>query len=197
MIKEHRITICALITGTNAVGKSSVAKEIISRFGGISNENDSVTYLRDGGVCLAGRYVTRIYGGVDSLVDSRGRSCTSVLADVVQRGLQNADVIICEGSRVNTFGMNVLNALFKAKRQIVLNLYADKKTLFKRLVERSGACQKRNFGAILKGQRASMLAARKFQSVGVPVLQYNTAEYTAAQIADALLNKIEEIKEKK
>ena len=99
---------CVFITGTNCSGKSSLAWAIITR-----------------------------YGGVDRITNDKGSSCTSRLAEVVEEGLKHRDIIICEGSFLDTFGMNLMNALFKAEQQYVISLYADNLTIFNRLGNRS------------------------------------------------------------
>lgn len=91
---------CVFITGTNCSGKSSLAWAIITR-----------------------------YGGVDRITNDKGSSCTSRLAEVVEEGLKHRDIIICEGSFLDTFGMNLMNALFKAEQQYVISLYADNLTI--------------------------------------------------------------------
>ena len=68
------MTTCVFITGTNAVGKSSVARAIMDRCGGISAERDMVTYLADGVTCLAGHYLGCKYGGVDRITNAKGSS---------------------------------------------------------------------------------------------------------------------------
>ena len=113
---------CVFITGTNAVGKSTLARAIIDRFGGIDKISNQVTYCKNGNVSLAGRYDVR-YGGVDRITNDKGSSCTSRLAEVVEEALHHSEVVFCEGSFLDTFGMNLLNAMFKAQRYLVVSLY--------------------------------------------------------------------------
>lgn len=151
---------CVFITGTNAVGKSALAWAIITR-----------------------------YGGVDRIVNDKGSSCTSRLAEVVASGLRNADTIFCEGSYMHTFGINLTNALFTARRQLVVSLYAPPMVIWERLHARSNGCNgKRRWDLIFKKQREAMIAARKYQSIGVPVLQFNTDERSAEDIRDEIIN---------
>lgn len=168
---------CVFITGTNAVGKSALAWEFITRYGGIDRITDDVTYCVEGDICLAGGYGETRYGGVDKITNDKGSSCTNRLADVVEEGLRHADTILCEGSFMNTFGLNLSNALFKAERQLVVSLYADLQTIWNRLTARSnGKNGKRNFDLIVKKQTQAMIAAQRWQSIGVKVLQINTAQ---------------------
>ena len=115
---------CVFITGTNAVGKSALAWAIINRYGGVDRITNDVTYCKSGGISLAGKYGVTRYGGVDRITNDKGSSCTSRLADVVEEALRNADVVICEGSFMNTFGLNLTNAMFKAQRYLVVSLFA-------------------------------------------------------------------------
>ena len=199
---------CVFITGTNAVGKSALAWELITRYGGVDRITNDVTYCVEGDICFAGAYgVTRYggvdritndvtycvegdicfagaygvtrYGGVDRITNDKGSSCTSRLAEVVEEGLRYSDTIFCEGSFLHSFGLNLSNALFKAERQLVVNLYCDPRTIWQRLTARSNGkygSGKRRFDLIIKKQKQTMLSARKWQSIGVPVLQINTAE---------------------
>ena len=155
---------CVFITGTNAVGKSALAWEIIAR-----------------------------YGGVDKITNDKGSSCTSRLAEVVAEGLRHADTIFCEGSYMNTFGLNLTNAMFKAERHLLVNLWADCKTIYDRVTNRSNGKNgdgKRNFHRIFGKQKQSMVAARKWQSIGVKVLQFNTAETTIEEEVSVILQAI-------
>ena len=182
-----------LITGTNAVGKSSVAWSIINRHGGVMKVENDVTYLAAGNICLAGRYDGLKYGGVDRIVNEKGSSCTSRLPEVVLEGLQHKEVIVCEGMYLNTFGVNLTSALFNADKQLVVNLYADMRTLYDRIVNRSNGKKNdgvRNWTTIWRTQIQAMRAARKFQEIGVPVMQFDTAQMTTDEIVDAVLFKI-------
>ena len=185
---------CVFITGTNAVGKSTLAWAFITRYGGVDRITNDVTYCVEGSLCLAGKYGVTRYGGVDRITNERGSSCTSRLESIVREGLENADTIICEGSFMNTFGLNLTNALFVADHQLIVSLYADPVTLYSRLTERSeGRNGVRNYQRIIEKQKQAMIAARKYQSIGVPVLQFNTAEVTAEEMLEQITNKIKAI----
>lgn len=156
---------CVFITGTHAVGKSSLAWAIINR-----------------------------YGGVDRITNDKGSSCTSRLAEVVEEALRNADTVICEGSFMNTFGMNLTNAMFKAQRYLIVSLFCPPQLLYERLVDRSdGRNGKRDLSLIFKKQRQAMIAARKWQEIGVSVLQFNTAETTLEEELDKVVSYVERI----
>lgn len=184
---------CVFITGTNAVGKSSLVMALAEHFGGVGRFENDVTYCKYGSVCLAGRYEGGRYGGVDKITNAKGSSCTSRLAAVVEEGLRNADIIICEGSFMNTFGLNLTNAMFKADLHLLVSLYADSKTIYERLTSRSNGKygkRKRNFLLIITKQKDAMVAARKWQSIGVKVLQFNTAQTTVEEELTAILKAI-------
>ena len=185
---------CVFITGTNGVGKSALAWAIIERYGGVDRITNEVTYCREGSVCLAGKYGVTRYGGVDRITNEKGSSCTSKLADVAEEGLRNADVIFCEGSFMNSFGLNLSNALFKAQRHLVVSLYADVQTLYERIIRRSNGKNgtgKRNWVSIVKKQKQAMIAAQKWQSIGVKVLQINTSTTTIDEELKQILGAIE------
>ena len=124
---------CVFIIGTNCVGKTTLATEIMSRFGGIKDAKGDTTYCRDKRVTFAGVYKEGSkYGGVDGL------SQTKCLAGIVDRALQVSNVCFCEGSYINTFGVNLTNAIFTAKQQLVVLLYAPVEVIRARLQCRSG-----------------------------------------------------------
>lgn len=179
------------ITGTNAVGKSTLAWSLIERFGGIYEERDCVTYCKDKRYGLAGRYKGKRYGGVDRITNDKGSSCTSRLADVVREGLQTADVIFCEGSFMNSFGMNLTNALFLGDKALVVSLYAPPAVIYQRLKNRSNGMNgtgKRNWATIFSKQRQALIAAQKYEQIGCKVLQFDTSVFSTEQIREEIIN---------
>ena len=176
-------TCCVIVTGTNAVGKTTLAKAFIDRFGGISRIENQTTFT-NGGPALAGPYGCSS-GGVDRIKDADGNSATSPLASVVEAALNQTNLILCEGSRLDTFGLNLTNAIFKAKRQLVVFLCAPLDVIYNRLVERSGV-KERAWRTIAAKQRQAARAAEKFRSIGVPVMWFDTSKTQT----DTILNKI-------
>lgn len=189
------MTTCVFITGTNCSGKSTIARALIERFGGIKKIENNVTYTVDGGLCLAGSYRSERYGGVDALkADDGKKSGTKKLADAVSEGLKYADAIVCEGSYMNTFGINLTNALFLADRHLVVNIYAPPTVIYSRLTKRSNGQNNsgtRNYERIFYKQRQAMVAARKFKQIGVKVLQYDTSVTDAGKIAQDIIDFIQ------
>lgn len=179
--------VCVFITGTNAVGKTTFIKALAERHGGFVASGDDLTPCEDGLVCLAGCYDRSKYGGVDRIRNAQGRSCTSRLAEVVEAGLASHDIIICEGSFLNSFGLNLSNALFKAQRYLVVYLYADATTLHQRLLNRAARCVSET---ILNRQRNGCVAANKWKSIGVPVLSFNTGQCDFEAMVDEVDKKI-------
>lgn len=178
---------CVFITGTNAVGKSSLAKVLIERFGGgIKASDKMLTICNNERICLAGHYDnSKKFGGVD------GFNQTKCLESVVRKGLANSDVIICEGMYLHTFGLNLTNAAFVADRQLVVFLYAPVKEIHRRLLERSGKGLTND--AVWKRQQNCATAARKWASIGVPVLSFDTSKYNADDIATMVIAKIKKL----
>lgn len=174
--------VCVFITGTNATGKTTLAKSIIARFGGIKEATRELTFCNDARVCFAGKYTEQgRFGGVD------GFNKTSTLADVVEKGLKVCDIVICEGMYMHSFGLNLTNAMFKAEKHLVVFLYADGNTLASRINERSGNTIGK---AVLPKQRNCSSSAKKWQSIGVPVMPFNTAENTLEEETELIYEKI-------
>ena len=193
---SQRLKTCVFITGINAVGKSALAWAIIDRFGGVDRITNDVTYCVEGSICLAGKYGVTRFGGVDRITNDKGSSCTSRLAAVVEEGLAHADIMVCEGSFMNTFGLNLTNAMFKADRHLIVSLYTDITTIYGRIVGRSNGkygTGKRNWPTIVRKQKQAMVAAKKWKSIGVKVLQIDTAKVTIEEELYSVLKAIEEL----
>lgn len=183
--------IVVFITGTNGVGKTTLAWSLIDRFGGIYEERDCVTYCKDKRYGLAGLYKDKRYGGVDRLTNDKGSSCTSRLAEVVSEGLKTADVMFCEGSFMNTFGLNLTNALFLGDAALVVSLYAPPAVIYQRLKNRSNGMNgtdKRNWPSIFRRQTQALVAAQKYEQIGCKVLQFDTSVFSTEQIRDEIIN---------
>lgn len=177
---------CVFITGTNAVGKSTLARELMRRYGGITHSDKVLTLCGDERVCFAGKYdASRQYGGVD------GFNQTKCLESVVRQGLADHDIIICEGMYLNTFGINLTNAAFVADKQLLVFLYTPVEEIHRRLLERSGKGLTNE--AVWRKQLNCASAARKWASIGVPVLSFDTSKVAVEDIATSVISKIEEL----
>ena len=179
---------CVFIIGTNGTGKSTLAKAIIELCGGIDNDNTTkeITYCKKGKVSLAGSYQKKFCG-----LDSLGQ--TKILATLCEQALNKSDVFISEGCRMNTLGMSMTNAMFKADVYLVVSLYTDMLTIYNRLQDRTGSDKKRDYKQIQALQRQSMKVAKKWQSIGVNVVQYNSAEHTPSEEANMVLNELNKL----
>ena len=172
-----------LIMGTNAVGKSTLARSIISYAGGVSDVVDSVTYCNDGETALIGDYSKgKKIEGVDSFGE------TKFLSEKI-KGVERQYVIF-EGMMCGTFGLSIQKALFSGDSPLVIFLYASAEKINKRLQERSGTGI--NSIAVLKQQRANLSAAVKYKQIGVPVVSINTDNYTKEEVFEQVKVKLYE-----
>lgn len=179
------MNVCVIIMGTNASGKTSTARELIKRFGGIKSSSRSVTICNDESVCFAGKYEDGgKYGGVDALK-------TSELESVVIDGLKSSNIIFCEGSYLNSIGINLTNAAFAADRQLIVLLVSPIQCLNQRLSERSGGKLKKT---IIRRQHCAINAAMKWQQIGVPVVVIDTSKHSVEEVADIILNELLKIR---
>lgn len=183
---------CVFITGTNGVGKTTFAEALIEHYGGRTNISKTLTEVGDPRICFAGPYHPgHKYGGVDAF------NCTRVLPEIVEAGLMSHDVIICEGMYLHTFGLNLTNSMFKAQRQLLVYLYAPTAVIKERLIRRSGAAgsDRRGtaFDKVFQKQRNCANAARKWASIGVPVLAYDTSAVELPVILEQVTKKISEL----
>ena len=177
---------CVFISGTNCTGKSSLARELIAQCGGIDHTDEWNTYCGDGVTCFGGKYsMERKYGGID------GFNQTKCLDQVVWNGLKTCDVVICEGMYLHTFGLNLTNAMFLAERHLLVFLYAPGATIHQRLIDRSGKGITNK--AVISKQHNCARAAQKWQSIGVPVLTFDTSKISVEAEAQLILAKIKEL----
>ena len=94
---------------------------------------------------------------------------------------------------MNTLGMSLTNAMFKADAYLVVSLYTDMLTIYNRLNERTGSDKKRDYKQIQALQKQSMKVAKKWQGIGVRVLQFNSAEKTPAEEAALVVNELSKL----
>ena len=164
------------ITGTNAVGKSTLALKLIERFRGIAETGKTLTVCKDRRVCLAGPYDPgKQYGGVDSINNTRS------LPDLATEALKTHDVFICEGSMLDTFGPNLVSTIYQGDRRLVVCLVALHDELRRRLAGRSGGRLTR---FVIAKQDRVLRAAKKYRDNGCDVVCYNTGALSPEQIAD-------------
>lgn len=179
---------CVFIIGTNGVGKSSVARGLQKKYGGIESSTSELTICKDHRVCFAGKYVDGSkYGGVDSL------NKTGSLREIVSKALKEHDVIFCEGSFLGTFGINTTTAIMQAERQLIVLLVASPSVLSKRLAERAKDKEKQNKlpkTTILNKQRRCIRAAKKYKAAFVPVLTIITDNLSVEQISDLIIENL-------
>lgn len=175
---------CVFITGTNCVGKTTIAKKLQEYFGGIRETTKDTTYCNDSRACFAGIYRDGLkHGGVDAL------NQTKSLAGIVQRGLQTCDVVFCEGSYLDTFGQNLLNAIFAGQAQLYVYLHCNSTTLAKRNAQRANnqTIMGGVLGRMINRQNRTFLAAQKYASIGVPLMSFDTDKTTPDEIVRTIL----------
>lgn len=170
-----------LIIGTNAVGKSTLARNLINLAGGVRTVVNNVTYCNDGESAFIGDYMnTKNIVGVDSLKE------TKVLCEMIS-GIECKNIYF-EGLKCGTFGTSIQTALFQAKKQLVVFLFASASTIHERLIRRSGKGLKTS--SVMKQQRANLSAAKKYKDIGVPVLFFNTDNIKPDEISKEVYKKI-------
>lgn len=169
-----------MITGTNASGKTSLAKQLIRHFGGVREVRKDRTICADRRAVFLGRYAEESeYGGVDSLNETRR------LAGIAQDAIANgAEYVFCEGSYLNSFGLNLQRLLFTTRRQLVICLYAPLAEIDRRLRQRSNQRIKET---VVKKQELSLSSARKWHDIGVPTQAFNSMETSTEDITDFII----------
>lgn len=169
---------CVFIMGTNCTGKTSVARELLRLFGGISGEEETgvglITTTGCGRVAFAGRYDGVKFGGVDYY----GR--TKDLCVVASVALARYDALVCEGMYVSSFGKNLTSTIYQADARLVVCLYADNETITRRLAKRSGT---KMTEAVMRKQRICANAAKKYGENGCAVRFFDTAATRTEEIA--------------
>ena len=98
--------------------------------------------------------------------------------------MQTADVVFCEGSYLDTFGPNLLNAIFAAENQLYVFLYCNRE----RLTERN---RELIIGRMMNKQRRVLSSAKKYASIGVPVLAFDSYKTPTEGIVQQILNRLQ------
>lgn len=170
--------------GTNAVGKSTLARAIINASGGIECVSNNATYCKNKKTVVIGDYSKgKKIEGVDSFGETK---CVAPLIKQIK-----AEVIVFEGLKCGTFGASIQDALFATNDQLIIFLYAPAKVINQRLIERSGTGIKSV--QVLKQQKANLNAALKYKEIGVPVLSYDTSKITTEKVLEEIKNKIKNL----
>lgn len=159
------MTTAIYIIGTNCTGKSTIAREIIKREGGIENATRLCTYT-NGNVALAGSYASESHCGVG--VDKLGN--TKVLWQCATEAFSKRSIFVAEGMLLGTFGMNTTTPILAADKQLVVFLHASAETLAQRLKKRSHTPLTRK---VMERQQAIAKVADKYKEIGVPVLEFS------------------------
>lgn len=181
------MSLVVAILGTNCTGKTTLAKSLINAYGGARGYGNDITFCASEhpSIVFAGKYTEGKYGGVDGL------SRTRDLPQIAASALMNNDVFVCEGLKLHSFGMNVINTLFSAKNQLVVYLYAPLEIIDQRLKKRS----LRGIGitkAIASDNRNTLNAVKKYKSIGVPVLAFDTSKSQTEDICKIIKQYIDE-----
>lgn len=175
---------CILIIGTNAVGKSTLARNIIRLSGGISQVEERVTYCNDGKTAVIGDYSKgKKIEGVDAFAETK---CVKGIIEATDR-----ENVVFEGLKCGTFGLSIQGALFASNKQLVVFLYASAKTINERLLKRSSTGIKSK--QVLLSQKNNLNSALKYKEIGVPVICFDTEKFTEEEIAEKVMNKINEL----
>lgn len=179
---------CVFIIGTNAVGKTSVVRTLIEKFGGIERTTKLATFCKDGRHSFGGEYreqQSQTGCGIDKFNE------TKVLESVVRAAFDSSDTVFCEGVYLHTFGLNLTNAMFLGERHLVVFLYCPVKEIHRRLLARAGRGITNE--AIWKKQLCCATSAKKWASIGVPVLSFDTSKQGTAEVAESIIAKLDEI----
>lgn len=170
------------IAGTNAVGKTSVIREIIDAYGGIKTYKDKITFLNDDAAAV-GKYGGCKYGGLDTINE------TSSLANLIKIALEKVDTVFVEGQTLHTFGLNITNAIFAAPKALWVLLYADIETLSQRVKKRGGRGLSQG---MIDKQKLCISSFKKIRGIGVKAIAINTSieGHTPQKIAKYIINYI-------
>ena len=95
---------------------------------------------------------------------------------------------------MDTFGLNLTNALFLGDKALVVSLYAPPAVIYERLNKRSNGMNgtgKRNWPTIFRKQKQALIAAQKYEQIGCKVLQFDTSVFSTEQIRDEIINTLQ------
>lgn len=168
-----------IISGTNAVGKSSATREVIKAISQKLTYSELNTYC--GNFAFCGKYTLDKGAGVDRY------DTTAIIKDAAAEAFDKVDNVIAEGQFTNSFGLNLLNALFlpNVERRIVLCIYAPQKVIYERLMNRGNGVF--DFDNIIRKQRQAQNAAIKYKKIGCTTFAIDSSKFTPDQIGKIIL----------
>ena len=180
------MTVNVFLIGANATGKTTLAKNLVKRFGGITKPGKEVTLVADPRVALVGLYEDdRKICGVDTMGGSK-----ALMGGVNSAHALGREIVIAEGMLMHTFGLNLTNAMFLAEKYLVVFLWCPVSEIVRRLKART---ENARWGQLSTHYKPIARTACRWQKIGVPVLTFNSAEVSSEEIADKVYAKIEEL----
>lgn len=177
--------VCAFVIGTNCTGKTSAVKEVIRMLGGATTTDKWLTKVANIEWCFAGKYDEGRFGGVDRWGEIKP------LATVVKKGLEQHDIIVCEGIKLHSTGPYLCEALFTAQAQVVFFLYAPNEIIYQRLQERCGGGASK---AIFEDQKACVRALRRWAQMGVKTVAVDTSKASPQEVAEKIIETIKNLR---
>ncbi|GHT33959.1 hypothetical protein FACS189434_09300 [Bacteroidia bacterium] len=151
------------ISGCSCTGKTTLARLIIERSGGITDFRDGFTATKSN-IVLAGRYQGIKYGGYDDM----GK---------FKKPPFDHKTFIYEGTRIGRVNSEIGDFIIENNGVLVF-MYAPLKTIAERLKARSNTKVTPN---IIKDFKAAYSAAKKFKEIGLRVITLNASELTTEQ----------------
>jgi dephospho-CoA kinase len=155
------------ITGCSCAGKTTLARLIIERHGGIIDYRDGFSTTSTG-VILAGKYDVR-YGGYDS-------------AYKFKRPAFSAKTVIYEGTRIARINSEIGDFIME-NNGVYVYMLASLKTINERLKTRSNSKITKH---VMKDYKSAYSIAMKYKDAGLRVIMLNTDELTTEQCYDKI-----------
>jgi cytidylate kinase len=152
------------MVGCPCSGKTTLARYIIEKNGGIKSEQDGFTVTHNE-VVLAGKYSSVAYPGFDRM-------------QVFAKPNFECKTLIYEGTSMARFNSEKIDFLIENNGTVIF-LYAPLAVINSRLIERSGERKRKH---LISDIRAVNQYVKKIKEVGLRLLLFDTSKYDTEQI---------------
>lgn len=163
-----------MIAGTNRSGKTTTSRALLARFGGEAEQRSkAVLVSREGNAACVNA----------DFISGSTRSVIGLTRDL----LAEVDTVIVEGMYLGSFGLVPTSVLHCGERQLYVYVYCPAAELKAREASRPNAHG--DFAGIVSRQRGVLNAARKYASIGVPVLAYDTGKTSTEELVTGIMDR--------
>jgi hypothetical protein len=170
-----------IVVGGFCVGKSTLVENLAAERGGLEQHEHGYGVTADGTMTVLGKGYGRgaKTPGTDRLDDvlEAARNC-------------NTPILVAEGFKLSTFGLLPLTLLHQGRKQLAIALWCDNRALRRFSMQRRNKPPSKRF---FERRASAMSAAKKYESIGVPVCRINVSNKTPEEVCEFATRAIEAV----